>query len=233
MLYDSIQLLEGSKLTNIVVDSGTSFPQTPTEGELFYKTDDDKLYAYNGSAWVNSAGEILPTQTGNSGKYLTTNGSTTSWVTVSVPVTSIAGTANQITAADNAGAVTLSLPSSVQIAGTFTGATLALSSNGDISSASLTTSATTANQVVDTAAIATFRAVKYLITVTSGAAYQLTEVYVIHDGSTVFINEIGTMKTGASLATFDSDISGGNMRLLVTPANASTTVKVVRMAVKV
>jgi hypothetical protein len=29
-----------------------AFPANPSEGDLFYETDTDKLWAYNGSAWV-------------------------------------------------------------------------------------------------------------------------------------------------------------------------------------
>lgn len=103
--------------------------------------------------------------------------------------------------------------------------------NGDITSVALTTSTTTANQVVDSAAVATYRTVKYLVQVVSGTAYQTTNVHVIHDGTTAYIDEYGLMLTGASLATFDADISGGNLRLLVTPVNAVTTIKAIRQAV--
>ena len=35
-----------------------------------------------------------------------------------------------------------------------------------------------------------------------------------------FISEYGTIRTGESLATFDADISGGNLRLRATPTSA-------------
>lgn len=103
--------------------------------------------------------------------------------------------------------------------------------NGNITSVALTTSTTTANQVVDTAAVATFRTVKYQVQVVSGTAYQTTNIDIIHDGTTAYIDEYGLMLTGASLATFDADVSGGNLRLLVTPVNAVTTIKAIRQAI--
>lgn len=39
-------------LTPIGLPSGTSYPTSPEAGELFYKTDDDTIYTYNGSAWT-------------------------------------------------------------------------------------------------------------------------------------------------------------------------------------
>jgi hypothetical protein len=101
-----------------------------------------------------------------------------------------------------------------------------------ISSASLVTSATTANQVVDSFTAASFRVVKYLIQVTSGSAYQVTEVLAVHDGTTVYLSEFGSIATASDLATFDADIYSSNFRLLTTPVNAVTTIKVTRIGVK-
>ena len=101
-----------------------------------------------------------------------------------------------------------------------------------ISSASLTTSATTANQVVDSFTAASFRVVKYLIQVTSGSNYQVTEVLAVHDGTTVYLSEFGSIATNTDLATFDADISSSNFRLLTTPANSATTIKVTRIGVR-
>ena len=104
---------------------------------------------------------------------------------------------------------------------------------GNIGGAVLTTSTTTANQIVDSNAITTFRAISYKITVTSGSAYEYTEVNIMHDGTNTYANEINTMLSGSTLATFSADISGGNMRLLVTPVNAITTIKAISTAITV
>lgn len=52
MLMDGISLLEGTKVVNLTVDSGTSFPASPNAAELFYRTDNTTLYYYNGSSWI-------------------------------------------------------------------------------------------------------------------------------------------------------------------------------------
>ena len=92
---------------------------------------------------------------------------------------------------------------------------------------------TTANQVVDTFPHTANRTAKYLIQMTSGTNYHATEVLLIHDGTTVHMTEYGTIFTNASLGTVNSDISGGSVRLLVTPANINTTVKIQRLSVTV
>jgi hypothetical protein len=52
MLQDSIELVEGSKIVNLTVDSGTSNPVTGSAGELFFRTDTGTLRVYSGTAWV-------------------------------------------------------------------------------------------------------------------------------------------------------------------------------------
>jgi hypothetical protein len=52
------------------------------EGMLSYLQDTNKVYVYDGSAWLDVSSEI-PSQTGNSGKYLTTDGTNASWATIS------------------------------------------------------------------------------------------------------------------------------------------------------
>jgi hypothetical protein len=68
---------------------------------------------------------------------------------------------------------------------------------------------------------------------TAGTNYHSTEILLIHDGTTVYMTEYGTIFTSASLGTFDGDISSGLVRLLVTPANINTTIKIQRLSVTV
>lgn len=106
--------------------------------------------------------------------------------------------------------------------------------HGAITSATLTTSATTANQVIMSLSATTYRTVEYLIQVKSGTSYHMTKINLIHNGTDVWIDEYGTIYTGTSLATFSADISGGNIRLLLaTVANAVTTIKVIATAINI
>jgi hypothetical protein len=86
------------------------------------------------------------------------------------------------------------------------------------------TSATSQAQVAAFAA-ATFRSARFTvqITNTTDSTYHVTEILLIHDGTTPAITEYATIFTGtAGEATFDADITGGNVRLLATPASADT-----------
>lgn len=96
------------------------------------------------------------------------------------------------------------------------------------------TVATTTQTAVDTFAIATYRSAKYMIQITQGTNYQVSEIMIIHNGTTTTMAEYAMMNTGGILGTFASDISAGNARLLVTMAAAtSSTINITRTAIVV
>ncbi len=90
----------------------------------------------------------------------------------------------------------------------------------------LTTTSTSSNQLLDSVAASSVRTLRYIVQVanTTTSEFHATSLMIIHDGTTVYLTEYGTVLTGNSLATFDADINGGNLRILVTPTNASSTV---------
>jgi hypothetical protein len=97
-----------------------------------------------------------------------------------------------------------------------------------------TTVASTSATTIATHAAATYRTVKYLVQCTQGTDYHSTEINLIHDGTTVYITEYGTLFDNASLATFNATISSGNILLQITPGSAtSMPVKVISTAVPV
>ena len=85
-----------------------------------------------------------------------------------------------------------------------------------------TTSTTQTSRTLGSAS--TYRTFKLMVQATSGTSYHATEILLTHDGTTVYMTEYGTIFTGLSLATFDADISSGNVRLLVDPSQSASTV---------
>jgi len=84
--------------------------------------------------------------------------------------------------------------------------------------------ATTANQVLSSNAVAN-KAVKYVINAThASAGTHAAEVLLINDGSNSYFVQYGDVYSSSSLFTLSSDVNSGNMRLLITPANTNTTV---------
>ena len=68
-----------------------------------------------------------------------------------------------------------------------------------------------------------YRSVEYNIQVGQGTNFHATKIIALHDGSNAYSNEYGTVYNNSSIATFDVDVSGGNMRLLATGASVSQT----------
>ena len=96
------------------------------------------------------------------------------------------------------------------------------------STAVASTSATT----IASHSATTYRTIKYLVQCTQGTDYHSTEINLIHDGTTVYITEYGTLFDNAVLGTFDATISSGNILLQITAGSSSNMdVKVISSAI--
>jgi hypothetical protein len=99
-----------------------------------------------------------------------------------------------------------------------------INTNAVYESTAVTTAAAT-QFTLDSFSTTAYRSAKYLVQISSGSAYELLELALIHDGTTVYLSQYGNIKTGATLAVFDASISTGTLSLLATPNNAVTTFK--------
>lgn len=77
------------QLRNDVAANWTTNNPTLAQGEVGIETDTNKMKVGDGiTAWTSlNYVETLPDQTGNSGKYLTTDGSASSWATITTDPT--------------------------------------------------------------------------------------------------------------------------------------------------
>lgn len=104
-------------------------------------------------------------------------------------------------------------------------------SNQSVIQASISTTTQTA---IDTFDAAAYRSAKYVIQVTQGSSYQVSEILVLHNGTTTSTAEYAMMNTGGLLGTFTTDISSGNVRLLATMASATAaTINITRTTIVV
>lgn len=132
--------------------------------------------------------------------------------TIAVDATS-ANTASKVVARDASGNFS---------AGTITATALVI--DGTLQDyATITTAATTQVALV-TFAAASYGSGEALIQATQGTARQLTKILVAHDGTTAIATEYGVLLTNGSLFSVDVDISAGNVRVLITPTSATSTV---------
>ena len=86
------------------------------------------------------------------------------------------------------------------------------------------TKTSTAQAPIDTFDAETYSAATYQVQVKRGSDYHTSSINLVHAGGSVYISEFGTIKTGASLASFDADLNSGNIRLLATPTSSNSTV---------
>jgi hypothetical protein len=89
--------------------------------------------------------------------------------------------------------------------------------------ATVTTTSTTQTALASYA-VATYATGKFLIQATQGSIRQISELLVTHNGTLSTATEYGIVKTGATLYNVTTDISGGNVRVLVTSTSATSTV---------
>jgi hypothetical protein len=97
---------------------------TATNGGTGFNT-----YATGDLIYASATNTLSKLAAGTNGYVLTLSSGVPTWAASTGGVTSIAGTTNQITASASTGAVTLSLPATVTVTGTLTGAIVA-ASNG-------------------------------------------------------------------------------------------------------
>jgi hypothetical protein len=133
----------------------------------------------------------------------------------------------------DANTATISIGQSVATSDAVTFGSVNIDSRSLLDTLTLTTSATTADQVLDSFSAATYRTAKYLISIASGTDYQALEILVVHNGTTASQTTYADIATNVNLAAFSVDINSGNVRLLTTPVNAVTVYKVTRTAIVV
>lgn len=66
--------LSNNELQNAVIHPLGTAPSGPSEGQVYYNTGQDKIYIYNGSAWVSIAGDITEVQSATTGQLTVSNG---------------------------------------------------------------------------------------------------------------------------------------------------------------
>jgi hypothetical protein len=144
-------------------------------------------------------------------------------------VLSITGTSNQVTADVSTGAVTLSLPQSINTSATptFGGVTVGSVTLADALMGSALATASTSATTIDTWAVATYSSAKYIVQMKKGTDIEVIEVLVTVDGSNnVYLTEYADVISNEVLGTTNAVYSSGNVLLQVTGASADTAVKV-------
>ena len=173
---------------------------------------------WNGSAWVNASIPTINTlndisnvtiTSATSGEFLKWNGS--AWVN------------DTIAALDDIDNVTLTSVAS----GEFLKWNGSAWVNAVVEAFDTQTQNTSATTQVTLASYnaTTYDGIKAVITAYDSSATErsITELLITHDGTTAVATEYAQINTATALATFDVDLSGGNVRILGTPASTNST----------
>ena len=186
----------GNYMTNVTAGGGITITHTPGEGSTatIAHTDTSSQASVD-----NSNGVVIQDITLDTYGHITAIGS--------------ADLDNRYLRNDTSGSV----------AGTVTVQALNIDSVAYSDTATLTTTATTS------AVLASFSATTYgsgeiLIQATQGTSRHITKLLIVHNGTVADATEYGKIITGNSLFSVNVDISGGNVRVLVTPDTATSTV---------
>lgn len=79
---------------------------------------------------------------------------------------------------------------------------------------------------VDTITNSLYRSAKYVIQVTNGASYQVSEALVIQNGTNANVAEYGIVRTGGNLGVISATVSGGTTVVQFIAANATNNVRI-------
>ena len=205
-----------------------------------------EILKYSGSEWVNNTlAEAGIVATGDIGVTVQAYDANLTGFATALTLPVADGTTGQFLKTDGAGNVTFaSIPTintlndigNVTITGAATGEFLQWSGsawvNAVVEAFDVQTQTTTATTQVTVASYnaTTYNGVKVVITMHDSVATErsITEILITHDGTTAVATEYAQVNTATALATFDVDISGGNVRILATPAAATSTAFIVK-----
>jgi hypothetical protein len=123
----------------------------------------------------------------------------------------------------------------VGIQGELHTSSLVINGTYDVIGSNVTLSTTATGQVINSLDASIYRSVKYMVQITHGTDYQVQEILLLHDSVDTFVTQYAQLLSTNNLilATYDADLSGGNMRLLVSPTFTNTTFKIYGTAVRV
>lgn len=100
---------------------------------------------------------------------------------------------------------------------------LTLNGNTLYGSHTIMTNSTSVVGIHSELSILDYRTVEYTIQATQGNNFQSVKIISLHDGTIAYNSEYANIFNNISLADFDIDISGGNIRLHAIPTSSATT----------
>lgn len=202
----------------------SSDPSTSLDaGDLAFNTTSSLLKYYNGTSWetiapglTSVAGDSTPQLGGD----LDGNGFTVDLSSNDEAISLPSGTTAQRPTPAN-GMLRYNSDDAA-FEGYADGAWGAIGGSGDIQTAT-TTSVTETAIATYTASASLGVEITVIATDTVATERTITKLLVTHDGTTAVATQYGEVNTNTAIASYDVDISGGNVRILATAASTNST----------
>lgn len=194
-------------------------------GDLAFNTTSSLLKYYNGTSWQSISpgiGAVADDSTPQLGGDLDGSGFTIDLSANDEAITLPSGTTAQRPTPTN-GMLRYNSDDAA-FEGYADGEWGAIAGGGGGDTQTATTSSTTETAIASYAA-STSLGIEITVIATDTVATErtITKLLVTHDGTTAVATQYGEVNTATAIASYDVDISGGNVRLLATAASANST----------
>jgi len=207
----SVQAYDAN-LTSFV--TAVNLPTSDGTAGQFLKTDGSGTVSFDTIPTINALNDIanVTITSASTGQFLKWNGS--AWINDSIPTINTLNDISNVTITSASTGQFLQWNGSAWI-------------NAVVEAFDVQTQTTTATTQVTVASYnaTTYNGIKVVVTMHDSVATErsITEILITHDGTTAVATEYAQVNTATALATFDVDISGGNVRILATPASTNST----------
>jgi len=194
--------------------AAVNLPTSDGTAGQFLKTDGAGTVTFSTIPTINALNDIanVTITSASAGEFLKWNGS--AWINDSIPTINTLNDISNVTITSASTGEFLQWDGSAWV-------------NAVVEAFDVQTQTTTATTQVTVASYnaTTYDGIKVVITAHDSAATErsITELLITHDGTTAVATEYAQVNTATALATFDVDISGGNVRILATPASTNST----------
>ena len=98
-----------------------------------------------------------------------------------------------------------------------------LNMTGGVVKSGVTTTTTTDETAIISLSAPKYQSVEFKIQATESSSYNSTIVRAMHDGTSAYVTEYGTLQAPSGIATFSADLSAGQLRLLAYPTTSGLT----------
>ena len=192
--------------------AAVTLPTSDGSTGQFLKTDGAGTVSFASIPTINTLNDVgnVTITSASAGEFLKWSGS--AWVNDSIPTINTLNDISNVTITSVSAGEFLKWSGSAWV-------------NATVEAFDTQTHTTTATSQVSIAEYvhATYDGVKAVITADDGTNRSITEILITHNGTTAIATEYGQLNTSTALATFDVDISGSDIRILATPAAATST----------